>query len=164
MKWVFVRTYSVYRCFYHLSLTTRKPICSLRQISLLLAAKSLDENWYIYWIRGRPAARSKDINTFYSNICPEPKGEYTESARNYSFFFFFFCRNLGTYALQNVGLIDHTASTDHHLEICQNLLHLTSDQRRICTRSSKIFAVSGEGWIWLFSFNNCSSFFFGVLM
>lgn len=56
----------------------------------------------------------------------------------------FYYRNLGTYALQNVGLIDHTGSTDHHLEICQNLLHLTTDQRRICTRSSKIFAVSGS--------------------
>lgn len=54
----------------------------------------------------------------------------------------YFCRDLGTYALQNVGLIDASTATDAHNEICENVLHLTLEQRRICGRSPRLFTVN----------------------
>lgn len=55
----------------------------------------------------------------------------------------FLFRDLGLHALQNVGLFDPNALIHHnHVEICQNALHLSSEQRRICSRSPRIFSVS----------------------
>lgn len=57
--------------------------------------------------------------------------------------FFLFYRDLGLHALQNVGLFDPNALIHHnHEDICKNSLHLSNEQRRMCARSPRVFAVS----------------------
>lgn len=57
--------------------------------------------------------------------------------------FFWFYRDLGLHALQNVGLFDPNALIHHnHEDICKNSLHLSNEQRRMCARSPRVFAVS----------------------
>lgn len=59
------------------------------------------------------------------------------------FFLIVVYRDLGLHALHNVGLFDPNALIHHnHEDICKNALHLSNEQRRICTRSPRVFAVS----------------------
>lgn len=51
-------------------------------------------------------------------------------------------RDLGTYSVHSMNMIDPTSETTAHIDICSNILDLTMEQRKICTRSPKLFNVS----------------------
>lgn len=50
-------------------------------------------------------------------------------------------RELGTYSWHTVGLIDPTGTIKSHQDICQSILDITTDQRRICMRSQRVLTV-----------------------
>lgn len=58
----------------------------------------------------------------------------------------FFCciRELGTYSWHTVGLIDPAGAIKSHSDICQSILDISTDQRRICMRSQRVLTVSEE--------------------